>query len=69
MTVSKKKPVPTEQQKITREVTLDIAGPSDRELWIEECAYYMSEARGFIPGYEQKDWSTAEQKYIKTIPA
>ncbi len=68
MAVSKKKPVPTEQQHITQEVELAMAGTSGRESWLEECAYYMSEARGFISGYEQGDWSAAEQKYKEIIP-
>ena len=28
---------------------------SERKHWIEESAYFMAEARGFIPGYEKKD--------------
>ncbi len=67
MAVSKKKNVPTEHQQITQEVELVMVDTSDRESWLEECAYYMSEARGFIPGHEQEDWSTAERKYKDTL--
>lgn len=35
----------------------------DREHWLQESAYYLAEARGFISGHEQNDWQTAEEKY------
>ncbi len=36
---------------------------SERKQWIEESAYFISEARGFIPGYEQNDWDMAIKEY------
>ncbi len=39
---------------------------SERKQWIEESAYFMAEARGFIPGYEQKDWDMAIKQYENT---
>jgi len=35
----------------------------NRELWIEESAYFMAESRGFAPGFEQQDWSAATKEY------
>ena len=32
---------------------------------IAVCAYYKAEKRGFIPGYELKDWHDAEQEINK----
>ncbi len=34
-----------------------------REIWIQEAAFFMAEVRGFVPGYEDKDWGLAEEKY------
>jgi len=39
--------------------------PLVREEWVAEAAYYLAEARNFVTGYEQEDWSIAEQKYEK----
>ena len=39
-----------------------------RREMIAICAYYWAEQRGFIPGYEEYDWLTAEAEinaYIK----
>jgi hypothetical protein len=36
---------------------------SERDIWIQEATFFMAEARGFIPGYEDKDWGLAEEKY------
>ena len=33
-----------------------------RERRIREGAYFRSERRGFVPGYELKDWLDAEQE-------
>jgi hypothetical protein len=32
---------------------------------IAVCAYYKAEKRGFVPGYELKDWNEAEQEINK----
>ncbi|MCF6204755.1 MAG: DUF2934 domain-containing protein [Methylococcaceae bacterium] len=40
-----------------------ILDKSERDIWIQEAAFFMAEARGFIPGYEDKDWELAEKKY------
>ena len=34
--------------------------PQTREGLIRERAYYLAEQRGFIPGYEERDWLAAE---------
>lgn len=35
---------------------------SDAEIYrmVQESAYYKAEARGFSPGYEERDWLEAE---------
>jgi hypothetical protein len=43
-----------------------LSDSSEREQWLEESAYFMAEARGFIPGFEQNDWDMAEKKYENT---
>jgi hypothetical protein len=37
---------------------------SDEEIYrlIQESAYYKAEARGFSPGYEERDWLEAEEE-------
>lgn len=34
--------------------------PLTRESLIRERAYYLAEQRGFVPGYEERDWLAAE---------
>ena len=55
-TVSKKQQIDTNSEQI-------IVDHSERKIWIQEAAFFMAEARGFIPGYEDKDWGLAEKKY------
>lgn len=62
MTTSKKSAVSMKEQRI-------IPDNLEREQWIEESAYFMSEARGFTPGYEQDDWNAAEKKYDNSMAA
>jgi hypothetical protein len=59
-TISNKKTSSTMQQQAT---------PDDfnRQSWIEESAYFIAEARGFIPGYEKEDWNKAEKKYKASV--
>ena len=40
-----------------------VANPLDRERWIAEAAYFLSQRRGFVPGYELQDWLEAEQAF------
>lgn len=47
----KQSPVAKDKQELTDSI--------ERELWIEESAYFMAESRGFIPGFEREDWETA----------
>ncbi|MHB1543924.1 MAG: DUF2934 domain-containing protein [Gammaproteobacteria bacterium] len=35
----------------------------DREHWIAEAAYFLSERRDFAPGYELHDWLEAERAF------
>ncbi len=44
----------------SKQIILD---DSEREIWIQEAAFFMAEARGFVPGREDKDWGLAEEKY------
>ncbi len=53
---SKKQKIETNDQ----QETLD---SSERKLWIEEAAYFMAEARGFVPGHKEKDWALAENNF------
>ena len=39
----------------------------EREKLINETAYYLAEARDFIPGFDIKDWLDAE-KQIDAMP-
>ncbi len=54
--VSKTQQIETNSEQI-------ILDDSVREIWIQESAFFMAEARGFIPGHEDKDWGLAEKKY------
>lgn len=40
-------------------------GAQDRLNYIATEAYYMAEARGFVPGQELDDWLDAEAKFDK----
>ncbi len=46
-----------------------VSEKSERELWIQEAAYFMAEARGFIPGCDKEDWNSAEKKYANIVAA
>lgn len=63
MTTSKKNSVSMKQQQLEMDDKHGISDNSGRELWIKESAYFMAQSRGFIPGFEQEDWNTAEKKY------
>jgi hypothetical protein len=39
----------------------------DRWEWIAERAYYRSERRGFVPGFEIDDWLAAERELEQLI--
>jgi hypothetical protein len=65
--VLKKKATVVEASKKVQEKVTPLKNPIVREEWIAEAAYHLSEARGFVTGYEQEDWNTAEQKYEKEV--
>jgi hypothetical protein len=62
MAISKQNAV-SKKRKIEMNDQQEILDSSERKLWIEEAAYFMAEARGFSPGYEEKDWALAEKNY------
>jgi hypothetical protein len=39
----------------------------DRWKWIAEHAYFHSERRGFVPGFEVDDWLAAERELEQLI--
>lgn len=41
-------------------VTTDRPPAIDAQDYIEKCAYFKAEARGFAPGHELDDWLAAE---------
>lgn len=43
--------------------TLPQFPPVDRQRWVAEAAFYISESRGFAPGQELDDWLAAEAAY------
>ena len=42
---------------------------NERHKWISVAAYYKSEKRGFIPGFEEVDWLAAEKDYFEMLIA
>ena len=44
------------------QVNTDMQNTS-RQDWIATYAYYLAQARGFIPGYTLDDWLEAEHAY------
>lgn len=69
MLKSKKSAVSVKQQQAEMKGEQIMPDISERDQWIEESAYYIAEARGFIPGYEQDDWKMAEKKYSNCVAA
>jgi hypothetical protein len=64
MAISKKKS-DSVSQKAKIEDKSESLNDSNRNRWIKEAAYYMAETRGFIPGYEKRDWGLAEKEYAR----
>ncbi|MCK5831052.1 MAG: DUF2934 domain-containing protein [Methylococcales bacterium] len=50
--------------KRTSAALFDDAEKKIRQAKITEAAYYISEKRGFITGYEMDDWLKAEKEII-----
>jgi hypothetical protein len=46
----------------TKSSTATAHHPEDRHASIAKAAYFRSQHRGFIPGYELEDWLAAEQE-------
>lgn len=66
--VTSKKTSTTKRQPQNATDKHEIPGSIERELWIEESAYFLAESRGFISGFERDDWETATKHYASTIP-
>lgn len=48
--------------------TSDSSGNEQKDGYVSrvaECAYFKSEARGFVPGHEINDWLAAETEVSK----
>jgi len=58
MASTKKTPVLMKQSPVAKDKQ-ELTDSIERELWIEESAYFMAESRGFILGFEREDWETA----------
>ncbi|MFM9883323.1 MAG: DUF2934 domain-containing protein [Burkholderiales bacterium] len=37
-----------------------VTTPAERQHMIERAAYFRSQQRGFVPGFEMEDWLAAE---------
>lgn len=61
-TTTTKKKVVKKKAAAKRAVSAPIImpNPAKRQTAIEKIAYHLSEARGFTPGFEERDWLTAE---------
>jgi len=40
----------------------EVIGPDRFRSMVSECAYFKSEKRGFVSGYEAEDWLEAEKE-------
>lgn len=48
-----------------QEKICEIIGPDNFRKMISDSAYFKSEKRGFIIGYEEEDWLEAEKELIR----
>jgi hypothetical protein len=46
---------------------LEALSAQERHARVAEIAYYLSEARGFAPGYSEEDWRMAEAQVSGTV--
>ncbi len=67
--VTSKKTSASVKRQINTNNKPEIPSGADRQLWIEESAYFMAESRGFAPGFEQQDWSAAAKDFESALPS